>query len=639
MISRANCPSCGAEISFRTSIAAYATCESCSTLVRRTDFDVESLGKVGLLQPDGTLLQRGARGRYKGRGFELLGRLQYRFYASDSGNDRDNYAGTWNEWYLLFDDGREGWLGEAHGLYAISFRAERMGRPPEFEGLQVEEEVRLGDSNFWVKDLQRARVVSGEGELPFRVEEAYEAPVADLSTPSNAFATIDYSEDPPLVFIGEWVRFRDLELSGLREGVSVRDLGAPLERFDCPSCGASLARKSGATLVIACPYCESILDADDPKHRVLSRYEAATAVKPTIPIGARGKLLGEELECLGVLFKATTVEGIRYRWDEHLLWSPLCGYRWLVEANGQWALLEPCMARPKVRLEELHSGGRKYRHFQSSKAVVERALGEFNWRVKRGEKTLGDDYVAPPYLFSTERADGEVNWTTGQWIPRKLVVEAFGLKEAPASQGIAPAQPNPWQAGISAMRRTGLLLLGVLLAAQILTSLRAQSREVLSESFTVAIQDTDKERSTQPFELGPGVHNLELELSANVNNAWVFVEGALVSTDHDELFEFAQDVSYYHGVEGGESWSEGSPQQSILLGQVPPGNYQLHLAVDGSPPVTALRVRAVEDVPRTAYFVWAFLLALVPWLWSELARYRFEVRRWSESDHPMRSTE
>jgi hypothetical protein len=124
-----------------------------------------------------------------------------------------------------------------------------------------------------------------------------------------------------------------------------------------------------------------------------------------------------------------------------------------------------------------------------------------------------------------------------------------------------------------------------------------------------------------------------------VDNAWAFVEGALVSTDHDELFEFAQELSYYHGVEGGESWSEGGPQQSVLLGRVPPGNYQLHLAVDGAPPVTALRVRAVEDVPRTAYFVWAFLLALIPWLISELARYRFEVRRWSESDHPMRSTE
>lgn len=639
MISRANCPSCGAEILFRTSIAAYATCESCSTLVRRTDFDVESLGKVGLLQPDGTLLQRGTRGRYKGRGFEIVGRLQYRFYSDISGKDRETYAGTWNEWYLLFDDGREGWLGEAHGLYAVSFKAEGMGEPPKFSQLKVEEELPLGDRKFWVKDLQRARVVSGEGELPFRFEEAYEARVADLATASNAFATLDYSESPPLVFVGEWVRFRDLELSGLRDGVSVRDLSAPLERFNCSNCGASLERKSGATLVIACPYCESILDADDPKHRVISRYEAATAIKPTIPIGARGKLLGEELECLGVLFKATTVDGIRYRWDEHLLWSPMCGYRWLVEANGHWALLEPWMARPQARLEELQAGGRKYRHFQSSKAVVERAIGEFNWRVTRGETTLSEDYVAPPYLFSTELSQGEVNWTSGQWVPGALVVEAFGLKVAPEHQGIAPAQPNPWQPGISGMRRTGLLLLGVLVIAQVATAAKARSSEVLNEAFTVAIRDTDKERSSQIFEVGPGVHNLELNLSANVDNAWVFVEGALVSTDHDELFEFAQEVSYYHGVDGGESWSEGSPQSSLLLGRVPPGHYQLHLAIDGSPPVIALRVRAVEDVARHAYFIWALLLALVPWLWSELARYRFEVRRWSESDHPMRSTE
>lgn len=40
---------------------------------------------------------------------------------------------------------------------------------------------------------------------------------ADLRTPGRAFATLDYSETPPLLFTGEWVEFEELNLKGLRQ--------------------------------------------------------------------------------------------------------------------------------------------------------------------------------------------------------------------------------------------------------------------------------------------------------------------------------------------------------------------------------------------------------------------------------------
>ncbi len=42
-------------------------------------------------------------------------------------------------------------------------------------------------------------------------------PVADLQGDDSSFATLDYSEEPPLVFLGEYVEFDALQLSGLRE--------------------------------------------------------------------------------------------------------------------------------------------------------------------------------------------------------------------------------------------------------------------------------------------------------------------------------------------------------------------------------------------------------------------------------------
>ena len=40
---------------------------------------------------------------------------------------------------------------------------------------------------------------------------------ADLRTPDARFATIDYSEHPPLFFAGEFVAFDGLQMQGLRE--------------------------------------------------------------------------------------------------------------------------------------------------------------------------------------------------------------------------------------------------------------------------------------------------------------------------------------------------------------------------------------------------------------------------------------
>jgi len=158
------------------------------------------------LQKDGTPLQLRAEGTYRQTHFAVIGRIQLRYGQ-----------GLWNEWYLFFDDMRGGWLGEAQGTYAVSFLTEVSQRLPRFEELKVGQRLQLKDKMFEVRDLQSALCIGGEGELPFHVGPGYEAPVADLLGEASSFGTIDYSELPPLVFLGEYVEFDQLQLSGLRE--------------------------------------------------------------------------------------------------------------------------------------------------------------------------------------------------------------------------------------------------------------------------------------------------------------------------------------------------------------------------------------------------------------------------------------
>jgi len=204
-VTEASCPSCGAKIVFRSSASVFAVCEYCrSTLVRR-DVDLESLGKMADLKTDGSPMQLGATGVYRSVHFAAAGRIQYRYPQ-----------GIWNEWYLIFDDQRGGWLGEARGNYAVSFVSDVTETVPAFASLEAGRSVRLGGVEFEIVDTQSSRVIAGEGELPFRVGAGYEAPVADLQGPGRRFATLDYSEEKPLVFLGEYVEFDQLGLSGLR---------------------------------------------------------------------------------------------------------------------------------------------------------------------------------------------------------------------------------------------------------------------------------------------------------------------------------------------------------------------------------------------------------------------------------------
>jgi hypothetical protein len=76
--------------------------------------------------------------------------------------------------------------------------------------------VEIDGKEFFVKDIQTTKVVSGEGELPFAFESEYEAPVVDCVREDGTFATLDFSETPPLVFIGRAVSFRELNLTHLR---------------------------------------------------------------------------------------------------------------------------------------------------------------------------------------------------------------------------------------------------------------------------------------------------------------------------------------------------------------------------------------------------------------------------------------
>jgi hypothetical protein len=201
-----NCPSCGAPVIFQSRASVLAVCQYCSSTLVRHDLNLEDIGKMAELQADGSPLQLRTEGRYRGIPFTVVGRIQVRYPQ-----------GLWNEWHLLFDEERSGWLGESMGIYTISFLTEVTEKIPPLEDLHPGQQFALKGQMYEVTSLEEAFCIGGEGELPFRIGPGFSALSADLAGPGNGFVTLDYSEDEPLVFMGEYVDFEELHFSGLRE--------------------------------------------------------------------------------------------------------------------------------------------------------------------------------------------------------------------------------------------------------------------------------------------------------------------------------------------------------------------------------------------------------------------------------------
>ncbi len=169
---------------------------------------LKEVGKTAALVEDGSPLKLGATGTLDGKTFKIVGRIQYK-----------HPVGYWNEWFLAMDkDQGDAWLGEANGMYFFT-RLKKDAKLPEnlsFSNLYAGGSVEIDGIEYFVKDIQTTKVVSGEGELPFAFEGEYEASVVDCVREDGTFATLDFSLLQPPVFIGKAVAFRDLHLNHIR---------------------------------------------------------------------------------------------------------------------------------------------------------------------------------------------------------------------------------------------------------------------------------------------------------------------------------------------------------------------------------------------------------------------------------------
>jgi len=640
----ANCPNCGGPIEFGLGSSAALVCPHCRYSVVRTDKDLRAIGRVADLVPTAPPIAVGDSGTIGGKGFRVAGRLQL-----------DHGRGPWDEWYLGFDEGGWGWLARAQGRWYLTHPADATG-VPAYQSLQPGQQGSFqgtGQTLWTVQEQGQSTLLSGEGELPFPVVPGQRGWYIDLAGPDGAFGTIDYGDGShaPMLFAGRELGPDELQVAQTAWGARPEEK-VQIGKVSCPTCGAPVEITSESTERAACAYCYSLLDVQSGNLQVLEQLEQPR-IEPYIPLGTDGQLKGEKCKVIGFMERYTVVHGVTYSWREYLLYTEQ-GYRWLMEDSGHWMWMKPISAGDvQVVGAEVRYEKHKLKRFSTNNASVRFVIGEFYWQVRVGEQTTTCDYIAPPHIVSEERSSNELVWSAGEYVEGKEIQKAFGLGASPPSRsGVGTAQPNPhalWPT-LGTFAVLLLLFLGIAIGADIGGKHRVLVTGPLTLPATqqrgnpVSAPQQDTASYTPPFTVTDGPAVLSVELETSSNNDYVGVACALIDEETGKVREFYVDAGYYHGVTGGESWSEGSRDSTVYVDRVPEGRYVLRMdpqwnhwtpglfnvGTAASPPSASIEVTQGSRSPWCCLLT--FFLLLLPVPISIFRRAAFEKKRWENSN-------
>ena len=629
----ANCPSCAGPIEFKAGSTIVIVCPFCRSAIARNDRALEDLGKVAEIAQSESPLKLGLKGSFNGNRFDLTGRAQL----------RHELGGVWDEWYATFSNGWVGWLAEAQGRFYLTFYQPLPDGVslPSFAGLQLGQTVPEipASSPLMVQEKGRGTTVAADGEIPYKLLPGEDFHFADLAGKNNAFATIDYSIEPPWVFAGSQVTLDEIGLGSakpvVRDARSVSAVG-----MGCPNCGGPLDLIAPDKAErVTCPNCDSLLDVNQGNLTYLKALNPPPDQPDFIlPVGAEGVFNDTKYRILGAVVRSVLFDSVKYFWHEYLLYEPMVGFRWLVHSDNHWNFVEPINAAEVEQSGAIGSGatvkynGRTYKIFQDAWATVEYVKGEFYWRVEQGETVRAVDYVSPPLMLSQEISQTEINWSAGTYLTNPEVEKAFGMAGFPKPWAVGPNQPFTGQFYYT----WGLLPLFLLLVVGVfMIPLTGVSRTALNQELALpplTNATTPQVMFSQPFDLNAN-RNVRITAGAQVDNSWADLDVDLINEQSQEVESVNIPVEYYSGSDSDGAWTEGGRTNDAILSSLPGGKYTLR--VEGTwqnwqapMPVT---VKVEQNINRGVNFCLALLiLAIVPVL-GLLRKFTFEASRWKDS--------
>ncbi|UFH56805.1 DUF4178 domain-containing protein [Spirosoma sp. KNUC1025] len=415
---------------------------------------------------------------------------------------------------------------------------------------------------------------------------------------------------------------------------------SPPATLDCPKCQNTITYYDvTGSSYYGCPNCHSFFKYEyEGPPEILTTFQLKT-VKPILALGAEGYLNGQFVRVTGFMHKKEA--GTSYDWTEYMLLQQDGSTIQLSNYIGHWMIIRPIdrtykQYHTKGNAYYVDTAERQYRLYNRYKATVLSAVGEFDWNILDDEKLTISEYINPPYMLIAEEYGDVSDWYIAQHINQSDIQTAFGLNKyaLPDAYGIGAVEPaDPDGKSKALFSFTGIAIAAIILF-QIHIAIVKPSKQLLNESYQTQADSAGNSKTivTPSFDIN-GPTALKFNLFSDLNNQWIEVPVTLINEQSGRIYEFTKTLEYYYGVESGESWSEGSRDEDVVLSRIPSGRYHLNIYPANEPGrMITFRVKVEQNTMLTSNLV---LMLMVLVIYPGVVFWRnqwYESRRWSNSD-------
>ncbi len=407
--------------------------------------------------------------------------------------------------------------------------------------------------------------------------------------------------------------------------------GKQVKSFECPACGGQVElRAAGHTISAICSHCSSLIDTANDQFKIIKKdFQQSRQIK--IPIGTMGILDLVKWEVIGYVEK----KDMAYPafWEEYLLFNPYFGFRFLVQAEGHWNLAT--VIKRDVALagsaSELQFDNEKYSVFCRGQSQIQYVMGEFYWRIRKGDQDSYSDYIAPPRMLSVEKNPQEITLSLAEYLPPEEVEKAFNVRLADTT-GVAPNQPPPLAGVLSEIWKTALWALFIAFFIQIISG---SDTQLNSTNLYIYQHEAGKSFSTPVFTV-PARANLVVYSAAPLQNNWMELDLTLSNENSQKAYATTQVIEYYSGYDSDGYWTEGSTSGDSSFSSIEKGDYRLLIepAVGQIPPAgmpVQIQIKHNASIWGNFWII-AFLILFLP-VSIAIYRWYFEYKRWENSDY------
>ncbi len=408
----------------------------------------------------------------------------------------------------------------------------------------------------------------------------------------------------------------------------------------CPSCHHSQTTSEANSSVFVCTQCHTVFQLNGSTIPIVfnknyAQHSAALQLGDTFFYNDTDyRITGKVVKC-----EAANNTAI---WTEYFLTFPNKPNIYLSESFGHWNVLEIAeFPLPNWNLRIAQNAIFDYPDYNYTVKIVY-AEGCFNLNPFAEDGNLAFEYVKEPNINIVEHNPTTLKneFYTGRYIfPSELKSRLKESRTLPEQQGYGSSQPFYTDLNIPNFFALSFVSIVFFFLVQLVFNFivyPATNRETLKTVLETSPTDSTKVTLIRNIQVpyDHAIMNIELEASG-LNNDWVSSEMTLVNEETGEEWFFVVEAEKYSGVDGGESWSEGSNTQQGVVNNLIKGTYHLEIAPYQQPGTVGKTITLYFSFYKgswTIFGLFAGLLLLVIISVAILENYFLSDKRKSGSD-------